>query len=289
MNAMWAIDRYLSEVASTLQVRGRVRRRFLQECRDHLVDATSERGEEEAIRAFGPAEQIASGFDAEVAAQRGMWSTFVSSGAVLAAGGSTLALIHAASSDANAPTVWAITFFIGAQLAGLAAGLALLQALAMRRSQAPPADTSLLLRRNACALVAAGLTILSAGGALSGQGSAALIMAGPALLCVALAMVLRVRSLARHLDGSRAKTLRPPLKDIAQLIRRPLPSVDPYRLLLVVTCIGAAAAFVRDRAEQGTVSGALGVAGIEAAAIVACFLLLGPALGLWRRTASPTG
>ncbi|HEX5898484.1 MAG TPA: hypothetical protein VFY32_03710 [Solirubrobacteraceae bacterium] len=41
--------------------------------------------------------------------------------------------------------------------------------------------------------------------------------------------------------------------------------------------------FLRDRVEQGSVGGPFVTAGIEAMAVVACFLVLGPALGLFRR------
>ena len=95
--------------------------------------------------------------------------------------------------------------------------------------------------------------------------------------------MLRVRSLARRLDGAGAPAVRPPLADLARLVRLPVPLLDNRRLLLVTTCVAAAAAFVRDRAEHATVGGALVTAGIEATAVVACFVVLGPALGLWRR------
>lgn len=59
--------------------------------------------------------------------------------------------------------------------------------------------------------------------------------------------------------------------------------LDSRRLLLLTTCVAAAAAFLRDRVEQGSVGGPFVTAGIEAMAVVACFLVLGPALGLFRR------
>jgi hypothetical protein len=40
---------------------------------------------------------------------------------------------------------------------------------------------------------------------------------------------------------------------------------------------------LRDTAEHSSASQALGTASIEATAVVACFVTLGPALGLWRR------
>jgi hypothetical protein len=140
----------------------------------------------------------------------------------------------------------------------------------------------LLARRNGCALVAAGVTMFSVGAALPGHGSAVLILAGPALVCVATLAVLRGRSLARALEGSGARALRPPLKDLARLVRVPFPSLDTRGVLVMTTFLACAAAFLRDRAEHGTVSEAFLAAGIEGLAVVGCFLLLGPALGLWR-------
>jgi hypothetical protein len=165
---MSAVDRYVAELDAALHVRGAVRRRFLHECRDHLADAAAEHGQEHAVRAFGRPSEIAAAFDAEVAARRGVRSTFVS-----------------------------------------------------------------------------------------------------------------VAGVPRRLDGSAAVAVRPPLEDLGQLIRVPIPSVDIRRLLVVTTCVAAAGAFVRDRAEHATLSQALVTAGIEAVAVVACFLLLGRALGLY--------
>ena len=174
-------------------------------------------------------------------------------GRVLATGGSTLALIHAASATATAPAWWAIAFFVAAQVAAVAAGLALVQALVLRRSTMAPAEVALLARRNGCALVAAGVTMFSAGAAVPGRGSAVLLLAGPALVCVALVAVLRARSLARRLDGARALAVRPPLEDL----RRLSPPPGPARSTPAACCCSPPAsprprAFVRDRVEHGT-------------------------------------
>jgi hypothetical protein len=100
------VDRYLAELDAALIARGAARRRFLRECRDHLADAAAERGPERAVRDFGPAAQVAAAFDGEVAARRGVRSTFASVAGVLLTGGSTLALIHASSPGVTAPTGW---------------------------------------------------------------------------------------------------------------------------------------------------------------------------------------
>lgn len=280
---MTILDEYLAELAAALQVRGAARRRFLRECRDHLADAAADRGEHEALRAFGPPPEIAAAFDAEVAARRGVRSTFATSAAVLATGGSTLALIHAAAANAAAPAWWAIAFFVAAQVAAVAAGLALVQALALRRSTMAPAEVALLARRNGCALIAAGVTMFSAGAAVPGHGSAVVLLAGPALACIALVAVLRARSLARRLGGAGALAVRLPLEDLRRVARLPVPVLDARRLLLVTACVAATGAFVRDRMEHGALGEAFAFAGIEGMAVVACFLVLGPALGLWRR------
>jgi uncharacterized membrane protein len=277
------IDEYVNELGAALKASGAVRRRFLRECRDHLADAAADRGEHEALGAFGPPTEIAAAFDAEVAARRGVRSTFATAAAVLATGGSTLALIHAASPNASAPAWWAIAFFVGAQVAAVAAGLALVQALVLRRWIMAPAEIVLLARRNGCALVAAGVTMLSAGAAVPGRGSAVALLAGPVLACVALVAVLRARSLARRLDGANALAVRLPLEDLRQVSGLPVPLLGAGRLLLVTTCVAAAAVFARDRVEHGTIAEAFAFAGIEAMAVIACFFVLGRALGLRRR------
>jgi hypothetical protein len=280
-----AVERYLTELDAALHVRGRVRRRFLRECRDHLVDAAAERGDDAAVRAFGPAPEIAAALDAEVASRRGVQSTIATVVGVLATGGSTLVLIHASSPEAEAPLAWAIAFFVAAQLAAVSGGIALLQALVLRRSTMSAADAMLLARRNGCALAAAGVTMFSAGAAVPGEGSAVLLLAGPLLVCVALVAVLRAWSLARRLGGSRA-AVRPPLEDLGRLTHLPVPALGNRTLLPLTVAVAAAAAFIRDHGEHATASGALVTAGIEATAVVGCFVVFGAALGLTVRPRS---
>ena len=277
---MSPIEIYLNELEGALQVRGAARRRLLRECHDHLLDAAAERGQESAVQSFGSPVELAASFDAEVATRRGLRATYATAAAVLATGGCTLVLINAASSAATAPTVWAIVFFVSAQVAGLAMVLAVVQALAQRRETLAPADAALLVRRNACALAAAALTMFAAGAAVPGSASAALLLAGPVLVCVAGAGVFRARSLSRRLKGSRIRVASAPLADLRQLFGLPVPLLDPVRLLVVTTGVAAAAAFVRDLAEDATVSGAFVTAGVEAAAVVGGFVALGHTLGL---------
>lgn len=268
------IDTYMDDLAGALRVRGAARRRFLRECRDHLQDAAAERGVAEAVRAFGTPKELAAEFDVEVAARRGIRATLFTAAGVLATAGSTLALIHSAQPDATAVTLWAVVFFTAAQVTGVAIVLALLQTVALRQEKMPPGQLALLARRNAFALGSAGLTMFAAGAALPGNGNAILLAAGPALVCVALVTVLRAHALARKLEGGRTRAVRPPI-----------PMVPMPRLLALTTLCAAVAAFLRDTAEHATASQALVTASIEATAVVACFFALGPALGLWRRSA----
>jgi hypothetical protein len=107
-----------------------------------------------------------------------------------------------------------------------------------------------------------------------------LLLVGPVLGCVALVAVLRARSLARRLEGSDTPILRPPLEDLGRLIRLPVPALDNRTLLPVVMFVAAVAAFLRDLGEHATAGGALVTAGIEATAVVGCFVVFGAALGL---------
>lgn len=277
---MSAVEEYLRELDGQLRVRGRARRRLLAECRDHLQDASAVHGEREAVDRFGAAAELAASFDAEIAARRANRATIACLGAVLALAGSTLALLHAADANASGTVLWAVVFFGSAQAAGVSALLAALQAAASRNRPTTPSDVALLCRRNAYALGFAALTLVSAGGAVPGHASAAVLLAGPAAAAVAGLLVLRARALARHRDSSGERVLRSPVADLTAVLRLPGADVSPARLLVPSTAIMAIGAFFWGRGEQGTVGTALTAAAIEAALIIVGFVAFGPALGL---------
>lgn len=284
---MTAIETYLSELQAALHVRGRPRRRLIAECREHLADASSLHGEEEAVRRFGPAAPLARSFDAEVAVRRGLSATLFSAGGVLAAGFSSLAMIHGAQPQASASPVWAVTFFGAAQTSGVCLFLAALQAVAMWRGwDETPAQVALLCRRNLVALAFAAVTLFSVGAALPGQTSAWKVVIGPAVALLAAAGVVRARRLARALEAAPRGAVRAPLADLLAALRLPrlggrwIRSSSSTLLLAGITPMAAAAAFVWDNLEQGTISTSTRAAAIEAALTVAGFVLLGPALGL---------
>jgi hypothetical protein len=255
----------------------------LRECRDHLADAAADKGEQRAVEQFGAAVEIAAAFDREVAARLGVRATLATVVALVGMAESTIAVIHSASAGVTAQAGWAVAFFVAAQLSAVAGALAAIQALVLRATTVPPEQIGLLARRNGCALTAAGATMFSAAAALPGHGPAALLLVGPALAAGAAFVVLRARSLARRLGAAGDPAWRSPLDDLGRLVRVGIGPVRPGHLLAATTLLAAAAAFARDRGEDATVGAALITSGIEAGAVVVCFLLLGPALGLRRR------
>jgi hypothetical protein len=282
-------ERYLADLAAELRTTGRLRRRFLEECAGHLADAAAEHGEHAAVARFGPAAQVAAALDAETATRRGLRATALAAAAVGTTAFSTLALIHSATPGPTAPALLAALFFVSAQVSAVAVTCAVVQAVAHRRERLSPPSLALLARRNAAALVAAGLTMFAAGAALPGKGSPAALLAGPLLALAALVAVARARQLARRLPGGRARVAHSPVADVFGL---PLPAVvvrlvawlDPVRYpargCAVVAALAALGALERDLGEGASFAGASATGLVELAAVVACFAALGPALGL---------
>lgn len=159
---MTALERYLQELSGALHARGRARRRLLAECRDHLTDATATYGDEEAIRRFGTAAELAGLFDNEIAVRRSVRATIASIVGVFAVGASTVALLNATDARASAVAVWAVIFFASAQTAGISALLATLRAAAMQHRPTSAADLALLCRRNIASLAFSGLALFAA-------------------------------------------------------------------------------------------------------------------------------
>ena len=124
--------------------------------------------------------------------------------------------------------------------------------------------------------------MFAAGAALPGHGSAVALLAGPVVACAGIAAVLRARRLTRRLDGARGVTSHSPLDDLARLVHSArVPQLGTGPLLAAVTALAAVGAFARDTAEHASAGGAATTAGIEALAVVVCFLVLGRPLGLW--------
>jgi hypothetical protein len=258
---MSAVDDYLRQLQGLLHVRGPMRRRVLGECGDHLRDASAQYGPNESVRRFGPAQEIAASVNTEVAARRAQRATAATAVGVLAVGASTLSLLHASGDGATAPVGWAVLFFAAAQVAALCTVLGVLQAIACRRQPSTAQEVALLCRRNGCALLAAGITMVAAG-------------------VLAALGVLSARLIIRGHPAARQPLVCSPVHDLATLSGIPLPGLRPTRLLLLTVAVAAAAAFLWDHQDHGTPASALTTASIQAALVVLGFLILGPALGL---------
>jgi hypothetical protein len=285
---MTAVDDFLHELAASLHVRGRPRRRLLAECRDHLAESSAADGPEEAVRRFGSAADLARAFDLEVATRRSLRATAVSVAGVVALGLSALVMVNAVDTQSSAPVAWAIVFFGGAQVAAVSLALAVVRAVVLRGASGTPADVVLLCRRNGVALGFSFLTLFAVGAALPGQTSAWLVLAGPALGMCAAVGVMRAWWLARTLESPRGGVVRPPLADVVAVARRfvdvPVPAwrVAPSATVVVAVGLATCAAFTWDRLDHGTLAASALAAGVEAAMVIAGFALLGRTLGLRR-------
>lgn len=283
---MSAVDDFLEELETTLHVRGRSRRRLVDECRDHLEEASAAHGPEEAVRRFGTAAELSRTFEVEVATRRALRATAVSVLGVLGVAASAFAMLNAAEAGVSAPVRWALVFFGAAQASAVSLLLAVLRAAAMRGETGSPADVALLCRRNAMALGFALLTLFALGAAVPGQTTTWSVLSGPVIALVATAGLARVRSLARMLDPHPAGVVRTPLSDVTALAghapHAPGPEwhAHPAALLVPTVVIAMAAAFAWDLLDHGTVAASGLAAAIEAAMTLAGFVFLGRALGL---------
>jgi hypothetical protein len=96
------IERYLSELAQLLPIRGRGRRRILAEVEDHLRESAGALGSEQAaIRRFGTPEAIAARFAEAGAVQATRWALVA-----LAVAGAGLAAAGIVSENTLPPAPW---------------------------------------------------------------------------------------------------------------------------------------------------------------------------------------
>jgi uncharacterized membrane protein len=279
------IEQYLGDLAAAVHVRGRARRRFLAECRDHLIDASADHSPDQAVRRFGDAGPVAHAFDTAVAGRRALAATVVAVVAVFAVAVSTDVVLHAA--DASTPAVlgWAVVFFAAAQTSAVSTVLAVVLAATMRREVATPADVALVVRRALTALASAVMTLFAAAAAVPGQAPAWQVLAGPVVALLAVGVLARAHLLVRAIEPHRTRVIREPFTDVLALLRRrgPTTADRPRRAVLTLgptVVVAAAAAFAWDHLDQGTLGTSATAAGIEAALTVAGFVLLGGGLGV---------
>jgi hypothetical protein len=208
----------MEHLEASSEVRGRARRRFVAEAREHLSEAARERGPAEAVRRFWAGRRCRSEFDTEAAVQRSLRATVVSAAAVAAVAWSALAVVQGADVHATVQVPWAVLFFGSAQAAGVCALLAVLRAVASRREDARIADAALLWRRNGMALSLSLLTLLAAAAAVTGQSSAWRVLVGPICAFARAGVLVRTRRLLRRLEARPAREVRSPVADVAAML-----------------------------------------------------------------------
>jgi hypothetical protein len=249
-----------------LRVPRRLRRRILTEAEDHLREAASRDGADAAVAAFGDVAAIARGFHEQLATRAARRAAAV--GCLAAAVAVAVVGLTAQSTVAILP----------AQLAAVAAAVAALRVLRHRRATAVPAGSARLIR-NGVLLAAAACAPCAAGAPLA---------AIPALPALAAAILAHRRVRALDPDGEeRVDGLADlPMPLLPQLLRR-----HPWRTCAAVAlAAGLAAAAGHGIADGGSqvtlarvplalAAGAI-IAGIEAAAVTACYAVFGRWLGL---------
>ena len=286
------IDRWLTELRRDLRVGGAARRRIVAECAEHLRESAARHGETEAVARFGRPAEIAEGFNVELGAHRSRWATVFAAIALVAAAAATIHLAHEGPQHLEAPWPVALVFFVAAQVAAVALGSAVAQAVRWRTRTASPGELVLQSRRTAVAVVAGALTLGAAAVSVTGGSDVGWVVAGGfVLLAGAGWAALR----ARRLLGAATPSPVTPLDDAAALLASvPLagalaarvrdlldPVRHPLRCCALVAALAASAAFARNQGERGATAGqSLALAAIEAGAVVACFVVLGPPLGL---------
>jgi hypothetical protein len=305
-----ALDAYLSDLDAGLTVPGRLRRRIQAEVADHLASSLEreqalgyDRSEAEsrAVRAFGAADRIARRFNVELASDRARrvpLLTFLTGVGVLATFlVQDFAMPRAPWRDGDVPLAVAVPM-IGAmlalQVAVTAGAVTLARMLARRRTPAlPAADRAQLWRGGQVAVAALGVTVT--GWTVSSAARLGYVHGSPrpvilgaatmaALVVTAGALLRRRRALTDDDPGDDGPAPGGAageggwlaLPDAALALVRRFP-----RLAGAATAgLAAAGTFAHD--ETAMPMRLVDVA-VEAAVVVAAFVLLGPMLGLRER------
>lgn len=278
-------------------------RRVVAEARDHLQEATSEVGEDEAIRGFGPPRELAALVSAEVAttatrvAALAMFAVLGVAGLVYAALFLTLPLAGSPDVFGGSVPGLGILVFVGIviapQVAFVSGCLALIRVVRVRRRGALGADELRQQRwRTAVALGAGYVTFVAFGlAALDFHRDlarwwvvAALAASASFMLLIGLVTATAIRS-----TRVRARCTAPaddvfddlaPVLGLPGLRRLELPA-HPWRFALL-TAAAAAAPVVLGGAVDGDPFDGLLRAVSEIAAVLSCFAVFGRTLGLRR-------
>lgn len=307
---MTDVDRYIEELGSCLRVSGRDRTRILVEVRDHLDDAIADRernGERRdravarAFDAFGAPSLLATQLNAAAgtrAMRRAPIVAFVAGLGVLVGflvAGTTQP--HT-SVPTNANLATQVSFFLAVlafQVAVVAGICAASRALAMHREPTVSSDTRQLVHR--CALISTGALGVAAIGWATTMGLAFNRLVDPNRVTLVIGGVVMITASGvaiiamYHLKVNAADDTG--YADAASTGRFGLGErcIDVVRRHPVASCliVGACSAVPAMSHAETTLTGALPWGAIQAASVVAAFVALGPALGLWTPSVRPLG
>ena len=301
------IGAFLRELEGHLRavgVRGRAARRVLAESEDHLREAGA-KGDEDAIRRFGPPDEFARLIAAELAVRGTRVATYWTFAALALAGiGFTVALLLVPAAGGwpdlfggrfgGLGVVVAIALLVFPQIAFVSGCLALTRAVRLRsRPSVADGELRLLRRRGAVALAAGAMSLaaLAASALDSSDELARWWTLSAVMLGVALVVPLLVAAigLARSAGpaaatGDAAGDLFDdfaPLFRVGVVRRLDLP-LHPWRFaLLCAAVVGVAGSLLGTYAESDPGSG-LVRGGFEAVVLLVCFAVFGRSLGLRR-------
>jgi hypothetical protein len=301
------IDEFVNDLASRLHLSRRARQRVLDEVRDHLDDAVADLQSQgidapaarvRAVRAFGHAGDLARQFNAQAATMTMRRTPLVvGTGAIAVIGGFLLAATtqpHPAV-PTTASAVVQVSFFVatlGLQVAVVAGARAASRVAARWGTATAPADDRQLVRR--AAMICVGGLVVAALGWTVALTSAVdqrphvrtlPYVAGDLLMLGgAIGAVISVRR-RQVPDADEVQAAQPEAGVVLGLGERLIQVVQQWPWTACVTIAIFAAIAVMSHAET-TVTSALPWGAVEAAAVVAGFVVLGPPLRL--RTAPPS-
>ena len=300
------IDRVLAELAAALYddgVRGAAGRRVVVEARDHLEEAATRVGEEEAIRDFGSPRELAGLVAAEVATTSTRSATLAMF-AVLGVAGLAYAALFLTLPLAGSPDVFggsvpglgivAFTGIVFAPQAAFVSGcLALIRVVRVRRRGALAAAELRLERWRTGVAIGAGLVTFAslAVAALDFRNDLAgwwvlgsLVVSVLFVLLLGVVAVMTIRSARPHVHavGPADDVFDDlaPVLGFRMLRRLELPG-HPWRFAMLVAAAAAAPVALGGLVAGDPFDGLIRATS-EIAAVLGCFAVLGRPLGLRR-------
>ena len=291
------IDQYVDEISRRLVMTARRRARIVEDIRDHLEDAVEQlvsqgidvqNAEERAIGAFGSASSLASVFNEQFAVGllRRAPLTMAASGLVLVAGFLLAALSRSSRAPFSAGVGQQVAFFtglLGIQVAFVAGARVLARVGAHWRS-APPAADHVLVRRAGfvfsagLALAACGWTValVAAGGGQAPPRTAPLLVGGVLMILATIAAL--ATTIGRRVVPTGTAPANPDRSMLGAAER--LLQWASRRPRTFCACVAILAALAAMPHAETTATGELIWGVIEAGAVIAGYVLLGPTLEL---------